>query len=223
MDEVLDENVKGKKQKESIAEEQKEEKTDSKEEAAKAEDIKISEKILQELKEKLQKAEEENAALKDSLLRKQAEFENYRKRMIREKEETVKYGNSNLLIDLVNIIDDFERAINSAGESKDFDKFYQGIGLIEKQFTSMLEKKWNLVRFDSAGLKFDPERHEAFMMEEKAGIDEPVVAEVFQNGYILNNRVIRNARVKVFMPAEKTGSPSCEEKADDDREKAVKE
>ena len=154
----------------------------------------------EDLDAKLKKAEEEILGLRDNILRKQADFENFRKRVIKEKEETVKFANTNLLLDLVNIIDDFERAINSTADSKDFDKLYKGIELIEKQLSSMLEKKWNLVKFGSAEDKFDPEKHEAFMKEEKEGIAEPVVAEVFQNGYLLNSRVIKHAKVKVFMP-----------------------
>lgn len=156
--------------------------------------------VADDLNEKLKKAESEVAELKDSLLRKHADFENFRKRVIREKEETIKYGNTNLLLDLVDIIDDFERAINSAKDSKDFQQFHQGVQMIEKQFSSMLEKKWNLARMDSAGEKFDPEKHEALMMEEKEGVEEPIVAEVYQNGYMLNGRVIRHAKVKVSMP-----------------------
>ena len=157
-------------------------------------------KIISDLNDKFKKAEDEAASLRDSLLRKQAEFDNFRKRIIKEKEETVKYANTNLLLDLVNIIDDFERALNSTADSKDFEKFYKGIELIEKQFSSMLEKKWNLVKFASIGDKFDPEKHEAFMKEEKEGIEEPVIAEVFQYGYMLNNRAVRHAKVKVSMP-----------------------
>ena len=111
-----------------------------KKETVSAEDGKDLNESVDEIKEKLKKAEEEIAVLKDTLLRKQADFENYRKRVIREKEETVKFGNTNLLLDLISIIDDFERAINSADDSKDFDKFHKGIELIEKQFTSMLDK-----------------------------------------------------------------------------------
>lgn len=161
------------------------------------------ETLEEELIIKLAKTEEEIANLKDSLLRKQADFENYRKRMIKEKEEILKYGNSNLLNDLVGVIDDFERAIASGAESKDFDKFHEGISLIEKQFSSMLEKKWNLVKIGVVGEKFDPEKHEALMLEEKDDIEEPLVADVFQNGYLLNNRIIKNAKVKVLMPKKK--------------------
>ncbi len=164
-----------------------------------------SEEIKPECREndvesKLKELESENAELKDKFLRKHADFENFRKRMFKEKEDSIKYANSNLLGDLIPIIDDFERAINSAENSKDFDTFLKGVEMIEKQFASMLEKKWGLKRFDATGESFDPEKHEAFMMEESADIDEPQVVEVFQKGYQLNDRVIRHAKVKVSMP-----------------------
>eukprot|EP01156_Anaeramoeba_ignava_P008248 Anaeramoba_ignava/a357295_8.p2 GENE.a357295_8~~a357295_8.p2 ORF type:complete len:172 (-),score=55.92 a357295_8:171-686(-) len=152
------------------------------------------------MESKIKELETENAELKDKFLRKHADFENFRKRMFKEKEDSIKYANSNLLGDLIPIIDDFERAINSAENSKDFDTFLKGVEMIEKQFASMLEKKWGLKRFDAAGENFDPEKHEAFMMEESADVEEPQVVEVFQKGYQLNERVIRHAKVKVSMP-----------------------
>jgi molecular chaperone GrpE len=145
--------------------------------------------------------EREIAELKDQLLRKSADFDNYRKRMHREKEEFASYANRELLLDIVPIIDDFERAIKSAEESHDFQAFHDGIVMIEKQFTSMLERKWKLVRFDSIGEEFDPQRHEAMMTEEVPGHEHPVVLEDFQKGYLLHDRVLRPAKVKVSMPA----------------------
>ena len=152
------------------------------------------------MESKIKELENENAELKDKFLRKHADFENFRKRMFKEKEDSIKYANSNLLGDLIPIIDDFERAINSAENSKDFDTVLKGVEKNEKQFASMLEKKWGLRRFDAEGENFDPEKHEAFMMEESADVEEPQVVEVFQKGYELNDRVIRHAKVKVSMP-----------------------
>lgn len=144
--------------------------------------------------------EREIADLKDQLLRKSADFDNFRKRMHREKEEFAAYANRELLLDIVPIIDDFERAIKSAEESHDFTAFHDGIVMIEKQFTSMLERKWKLVRFDSVGEEFDPQRHEAMMTEEVPGHEHPIVLEDFQKGYLLHERVLRPAKVKVSMP-----------------------
>ena len=142
------------------------------------------------------------ADLNDQYLRKAADFENYRKRMNREKQELTEFANQNLLLDLLPIIDDFERAIRSAETSKDFTSFYEGIIMIEKQLTGQLESKWGLKRFESEGMPFDPNRHEALQVEKAEGIAEPVVKEDYVKGYFLKDRVLRFAKVKVLMPAE---------------------
>jgi molecular chaperone GrpE len=104
------------------------------------------------------------ADLNNQYLRKAADFENFRKRMNREKQEAIDFANQNLLLDLIPVIDDFERAIKSAEISRDFNSFYEGIGMIEKRLVSQLEGKWGLTHFDSAGAPFDPSRHEAIIM-----------------------------------------------------------
>jgi molecular chaperone GrpE len=142
----------------------------------------------------------------DQYLRKAADFENFRKRMNQEKQSAIDFANQSLLLDLILIIDDFDRAIKSAesiaSTSKEFDSFYEGITLIEKRLVSQLENKWGLKRFDSAGEAFDPNRHEAIMMEKSPEITEPVVEEDFLKGYTLKDRVVRSAKVKVLMPEE---------------------
>ncbi|MDR1901913.1 MAG: nucleotide exchange factor GrpE [Treponema sp.] len=140
----------------------------------------------------------------DQYLRKAAEFENFRKRMNREKQEAIEFANQNLLLDLIPIMDDFERAIKAAeGCQKgpaDFDTFLEGITMIEKRLATQLDNKWGLKRFDSAGEAFDPNRHEAIMMDKSAETAEPVVHEEFLKGYTLRDRIIRSAKVKVLMP-----------------------
>ncbi|MDR2632972.1 MAG: nucleotide exchange factor GrpE [Treponema sp.] len=159
--------------------------------------------------ESLKEAQAQIAELKDQYLRKAAEFENFRKRMNREKQDAIDFANQSLLLDLIPIIDDFERAIKAADASQkgaaDFAVFYEGISMIEKRLSSQLEHKWGLKRYDAAGEAFDPNRHEAIMMEKSSDIDEPVVKEDFIKGYILKDRVIRSAKVKVLMP-EQPGS-----------------
>jgi molecular chaperone GrpE len=144
--------------------------------------------------------EAEIADLNDQILRKQADFENFRKRMFREREEAAKFSNSKLLLDLVEIIDNFERAIKSSEESQDFQSFHEGIELIEKQFIGMLESKWGLKRFESEGEPFDPEKHEAIAVDQSGDYPEQSVVEDFQKGYMLHDRVLRNAKVKVALP-----------------------
>ena len=157
---------------------------------------------IRNLEEMVARLEAENSEPKDQYLRKQADFENYRRRMARDKEDAVAYANQQLLLDLTSIIDDFERAIKSAEESRDYDAFHDGIVLIEKQLTGMLERKWGLSRFESEGEPFDPQKHEAVMTEPRADHDESLVVEDFQKGYLLHDRVLRSAKVKVSMPAE---------------------
>jgi molecular chaperone GrpE len=160
---------------------------------------------------KYEELEAKLAELNDQYLRKAADFENFRKRTIREKQELTEFANQNLLLDLLPIIDDFERALKSAETSKDFASFYEGIRMIEKGFSSQLESKWGLKRFDSAGEPFDPNRHEAIQVEKTTEISEPVVKEDYLKGYLLKERVIRYAKVKVLMPEGESAAPSTGE------------
>lgn len=177
-----------------------ENKTDSKEQPNGSE-TNTDDRKKQELVNRIRELEEENSSLKDQYLRKQADFENFRKRMQREKQDAIQFANSNLLLDLVTIIDDFERAIKAGEDSEDIESFRQGIELIEKQLTGMLERKWGLKRFDSEGEEFDPQRHEAVMTEDVPGQDRAIVLEDYQKGYFLHDKVLRSAKVKVSMPA----------------------
>jgi molecular chaperone GrpE len=156
------------------------------------------------LEEKVAALEAQLAEARDQFLRKAADFENFRKRITREKQEAIEFANQNLLLDLILIIDDLERAMkaaeSAASPSPDFTGLCEGIGMIEKRLVSLLEHKWALKRFDSAGAAFDPTRHEAIMMEKSGEITEPVVQEDFIKGYMLKDRVIRSAKVKVLMP-----------------------
>lgn len=153
-----------------------------------------------DIEEKIASLEQEVADLKDQLLRKQADFENFRKRIVREREDAIRYANSNLLLDLVQTIDNFERAIKSSQDSKDFDSFHTGVDMIEKQLTSMLESKYGLTRFESNGEEFDPELHEAVTAEESPDVSTQTVIEDLQKGYKLHDRVLRHAKVRVAIP-----------------------
>ena len=142
------------------------------------------------------------AETRDQLLRKAADFENFRKRMNQEKQSAIDYANQSLLLDIIPIIDDFERAIQAGESSTDFTAFLEGVKMIEKRLTSQLEAKWGLKRFSSAGEIFDPNMHEALMMEKSTEASEAVVQEDLVKGYLLKDRVIRAAKVKVLKPEE---------------------
>ena len=166
------------------------------------------------VEQKFAELEVKYAELNDQYLRKAADFENFRKRMIKEKQDLLDFSNQNLLLDLLPIIDDFDRAIKSAETSKDFASFYEGIIMIEKRLATDLENKWGLKRFDSGGQPFDPNRHEALQMEKAAGISETVVKDDFVKGYTLKDRVIRFAKVKVIVPESSSPETAGEKKAE---------
>ncbi len=184
-------------------EEEKTEQELQQEPEAKAEEQKAEKPAdeVAELKNQIQKLESKKTEMKDQFLRKTADFDNFRKRLIRDKEDAVSFANTSLLTDLIDVLDDFERAEDAARKSKDFDTLANGVDLIEKRLATLLEKKWGLSKYVPLNEAFDPEKHEALMMTESPDVKEATVAEVFQNGYILHGRVIRHAKVKVSMPA----------------------
>ncbi len=143
----------------------------------------------------------ERESLKDQMLRVRADSENFRRRMLKEKEDSVAYANGALITDILTVIDNLERALQSSAESKDFDTLYDGISLMEKDFLGLLEKKWGLKKMvDLESEPFDPEQHEAFLKESSPECSTDVVGQVLQNGYFLHDRVLRSAKVKVLVP-----------------------
>jgi molecular chaperone GrpE len=150
--------------------------------------------------EKIAGLEAQLAETRDQLLRKAADFENFRKRMNQEKQSSIEYANQSLLSDIIPIIDDLERAIFAGESSTDIVSFLEGIKMIEKRLTSQLETKWGLRRFVSAGEVFNPNLHEALMVEKSSDVTETTVQEDLFKGYYLKDRVIRAAKVKVLVP-----------------------
>ena len=155
----------------------------------------------------------EVAELNEKYLRKLADEVNFRKRMAREKEETQKYAVASLLGDLIPILDDFDRGITSSDTSKSFDQLHEGVVMIRKQLSQMLENKYALQRFEPKGKPFDPNRHEA-LFAEPADVEEPMVSEVYLPGYALHDRVLRTAKVRVRIPGAKKAAPGGAAPAD---------
>ncbi len=148
----------------------------------------------------------ENAALKAEIeelnakyLRKLAEEVNFRKRMLREKEDGQKYALSSILSDLIPILDDFDRGMKAAAAAHSFETLNEGMVLVHRQLSQMLENKYALKRFDSAGSPFDPTMHEA-LFAEPAEVEETVVSEEYLPGYKHHDRVLRSAKVRVKIP-----------------------
>ncbi len=163
------------------------------------ETVEAVETELGELNEKIKALEEENAALKDQMLRQQAETINYRKRLSREKEEAVNFANTSLISDLLQFIDNLDRAI-AAGRDADVKALCEGVELIRNQLLTTLEKNWGLEKIDPAGQEFNPDEHEACMAVEDPDVETETVKQTLQTGYKLHSRVIRPAKVQIAKP-----------------------
>lgn len=151
------------------------------------------------LEEKYAALEKENADLKDQLLRRAADFDNYRKRMIKEKAETAEYANSNLLADLLDSLDNFDRTIEAASSATDPKAIADGVSMISKNLVKMLEDKYGLTGYGKEGDEFDPNEHEAIgRMEEE--VEKETLKQVYLKGYKLKDKIIRHAKVMVSVP-----------------------
>lgn len=195
------------------------EQTAEAQETAEKEDEKTAQEPTPE--QQIEALQKENAELKDQYLRKVADFDNYRKRMLREKQEAFDYANTNLLTDLIAVLDDFDRALAAGqvakdGKEADLKPVVDGIKMINKQLRGLLEAKYNLSAYGEKGDAFDHDLHEA-IASNPAPVAEPVCAEVYLKGYKLKERVIRPAKVMVHMP---DGSAPAPESTDGAQEKA---
>ena len=143
----------------------------------------------------LAQLENERGELVDTLRRVQADFENYRKRVLREQTALVDRATERLVQDLLPILDSFDGALGSVGtDSPEIEKVRDGVSGIYAQLVAVLEKA-GLERIDADGLPFDPNEHEAVMQDD--GPAEPRVAQTMRGGYRLNGRVLRPSMVRV--------------------------
>ena len=136
--------------------------------------------------------------LEDSLLRSKAEFINYRKRLEDEQSRLLKYCNEDLIKEILPILDNFERAIKMDDTNLDDEvsKFLSGFKMIYCNLVNIL-KNYGVIEIDGNNKPFDPTYHEAIMTEKRDGVQPGMVLEVLQKGYILKDKVIRPAMVKV--------------------------
>lgn len=155
-----------------------------------------SEVLAAQLDEARQLAEQ----YKDQLLRKAAEFENYRRRTDADIANVVRNANENLMLSLLPVIDDFERSLKHRGGSEDDDPVTKGIQLIYTKLLRILEGQ-GLVPFDSLGHPFDVEYHDALLQMPSADHPPQTILQEVERGYKLNDRVIRHAKVIVSAPA----------------------
>jgi len=141
------------------------------------------EKLTADLKEK-----------EDRILRLQADFENFRRRTSKEKEELSAVVTQGMLKDMLPLLDNFERAM--AAEAKDGEAFQKGVEMIFTQFTEILKKN-GLEHIEVEGQKFDPNFHQAVMRVQNADMEDDDIAQELQKGYMVKGRVIRPSMVQV--------------------------
>ncbi|MFB4330748.1 nucleotide exchange factor GrpE [Paenibacillus sp. CR_12] len=158
--------------------------TESADEAAGSAEL---EKLQAELREQQQRT-----------LRVQADFDNFRRRTQKEKEDLGKYASSKLITELLPVIDNFERALQASEENPEFESFSKGVSMIFRQLESVLATE-GLSAMKSVGEPFNPEYHQAIMQVESDEYEEGIVVEEVQKGYMLKDKVLRPAMVKVSM------------------------
>ena len=140
-----------------------------------------------------EKAEEVDEDLQTKFLRLSADFQNYRRRVDKEKSDIYAYANEKIVLQLLEVMDNFERAMQAADPE---DKFAEGMSLIFKQLEDLLKKN-NVEEIEALGKSFDPAYHNAVMTEAAEGAESGTITKVLQKGYTMNSKVIRPAMVAV--------------------------
>ena len=156
---------------------------------------------LMRLREALEAKAREADATHDRYVRTAAEFDNARKRAVREREELIRGANESLIRELLPVLDNFERALQAARGDAGAAAVTAGVELIQRELLRVLEK-FGVTAFTSVGMPFDPERHEAVARVPAAGRPEMTVVDETARGYLLNGRVLRPAMVTVAMNAD---------------------
>jgi molecular chaperone GrpE len=138
----------------------------------------------------------ERDEFKDLLLRKTAEFDNYRRRIERERQAQAETAAADLLGELLPLVDDLERALQAEAGSEGADAYRRGVELIHRQLTEILRKR-GVKAIEALGADFDPHQHQAVAHEAAAGHREGEVIEEYRRGYMLGDRLLRPSMVKV--------------------------
>ncbi len=151
---------------------------------------------MEELKKQTDTADKEVEQYLDHLKRLKAEFENYKKRMAKERQQLLCWAAEDLIKELLPILDDLERAISAANSSQDFSSLIQGIQMVYNYFKQLLKKK-GLEEIFAEGEDFDPHIHEAILRIESGEYPDNIVVQEMRKGYKFKNRVLRPTMVKV--------------------------
>lgn len=172
----------------------KEEKNDEKDEVVEDEATTEEEQMVDADNVELDKVLKENEELTTRFQRLQADFVNYKKRVEKEKEGLISYGVESLVVEILPILDNFERALETE-QDKD-DQFFKGIQMIHDGLIQVLKRN-NIHEMDSLNKPFNPDIHHAVGMEESEEVDKDTVVRILQKGYIIKDKVVRPAMVMV--------------------------
>jgi len=163
----------------------------------------------EDLKVKLQEMERKAADNYDKYVRAVAELDNYKKRAVREKADAIRYGNENLLRDILPLVDNMDRAMEHACNSEDFEAFKKGLQMLQEQLLGCLQKH-GVKQIEAVGKDFDPHVHEAMVQVESKEHEESKVVGEFERGYLLNGRLLRPSKVSVCRRLKKEDQQNCE-------------
>ena len=163
-----------------------------------------------------ERLQEEVRTLKEDKIRVLAEMENLRKRFDREKIDSIKYGSVNFARDILSPGDNLERALSAINQEEDHPQsiknLIEGLKMVQKEFSSALEKN-GISKINSMNEKFDPNLHQAMMEVERDDLDEGIVVQEIQTGYMMHDRLLRPAMVGVSKkPKQNNTSDSQDEK-----------
>ncbi len=167
---------------------------EKKEEQAKKinKDVKDEEKLSEEL----EKLKEANAELRDTLLRKVAEFENYKRRTENEQANLLKYSGEHIITGLLPFIDDFERSLKHIKDAKNVNAVYDGLKLVFDKLMKNLNEQ-GISKIEAVGKPFDVNYHEAIMQRKEESAEPNTVLDEIETGYVYKDRVIRHSKVIV--------------------------
>lgn len=164
---------------------------------------------VESIQAKISELEQSVTSYKDQLLRKAAEFENYKKRIENDFAALVRFSNEDLITQLLPILDDFARSLKAGKEKPEFESFYKGIELIYNKFLKMLELQ-GVKEVETVGNPFDVYYHDALMEIARDDVPHHTVVEEVEKGYTLHGKVIRHAKVILAATLHPVEQPSAQ-------------
>lgn len=164
-----------------------------------------------------ERLQEEVRTLKEDKIRVLAEMENLRKRFDREKIDSIKYGSVNFARDILSPGDNLDRALSAINQEEDHPQsiknLIEGLKMVQKEFSSALEKN-GISKINSMNEKFDPNLHQAMMEVERDDLDEGIVVQEIQTGYMMHDRLLRPAMVGVSKKPKQNSTPDSQDEKD---------